>query len=55
MARSLKAVPALITGEMEKAIMMIHTSTPPRPKPLRKPEPEPDAKAGAAGQAGQNC
>ena len=50
-ARSLKAVPALIIGEMEKATMMIHTSTPPRPKPPRKPEPEPDAKADAAGQA----
>jgi PTH1 family peptidyl-tRNA hydrolase len=48
-ARSLKAVPALIAGEMEKATMMIHTSTPPRPKPPRKPESEPDANAGAAG------
>lgn len=35
-ARSLKAVPALIAGEMDKATMMIHTSTPPRPKPPRK-------------------
>ncbi|MES2416016.1 MAG: aminoacyl-tRNA hydrolase [Pseudomonadota bacterium] len=40
--RSLKAVPALVAGEMEKATMMIHTSTPPRPKPPRKP-PETDA------------
>lgn len=31
--RSLKAVPALLAGEMDKATMMIHTSTPPRPKP----------------------
>ncbi len=46
-ARSLKAVPALITDETEKATMMIHTSTPPRPKPPCKPEPEPDAKSGA--------
>jgi PTH1 family peptidyl-tRNA hydrolase len=37
-ARSLKAVPALLAGEMAKATMMIHTSTPPRPKPPRKPE-----------------
>ena len=37
-ARALKAVPALVAGEMEKATMMIHTSTPPRPKPPRKPE-----------------
>ena len=39
-ARSLKAVPALLAGEMEKATMLIHTSAPPRPKPLRKPEAE---------------
>ncbi len=37
--RSLKAVPALLAGEMEKATMLIHTSTAPRPKPPRKPEP----------------
>jgi PTH1 family peptidyl-tRNA hydrolase len=37
-ARSLKAVPALLAGEMDKATMMIHTSTPPRPKPAR-PQP----------------
>ena len=36
--RSLRAVPALVSGEMEKATMVIHTSTPPRPKPPRKPE-----------------
>ena len=34
--RTLKAVPALLAGEMEKATMLIHTSTPPRPKPPRK-------------------
>jgi PTH1 family peptidyl-tRNA hydrolase len=39
-ARSLKAVPALIDGEMEKATMLIHTSKPPRPKPPR-PTAEP--------------
>lgn len=39
-ARSLKAVPALLAGEMEKATMLIHTSAPPRPKPPRKPEPD---------------
>ncbi|MDW5442615.1 aminoacyl-tRNA hydrolase [Polaromonas sp. SM01] len=37
-ARSLKAVPALLAGEMEKATMLIHTSAPPRPKPPRKPD-----------------
>lgn len=41
--RSLKAVPALLAGEMEKATMLIHTSTPPRPKPPRKPDTEGDA------------
>ena len=34
---SLKAVPALLAGEMDKATMMIHTSAPPRPKPPRPP------------------
>ena len=33
--RSLKGVPELLKGEMEKATMMIHTSQPPRPKPSR--------------------
>ncbi len=39
-ARSLKAVPALLAGDMEKATLLIHTSTPPRPKPPRKTELE---------------
>ena len=38
--RSLKAVPALLAGEMEKATMLIHTSAPARPKPPRKPAGE---------------
>ena len=33
--RSLKAVPHLIAGEMEKATLIVHTSKPPRPKPPR--------------------
>ena len=40
--RSLKSVPALMAGEMEKAMLLIHTSKPPRPKPPR-PEPAPTA------------
>jgi PTH1 family peptidyl-tRNA hydrolase len=40
-ARTLKAVPALLAGEMEKATMLIHTSKPPRPKPPRPPETPP--------------
>lgn len=35
--RSLKALPELLKGEMEKATMLIHTSQPQRPKPPRKP------------------
>jgi len=34
-ARSVKALPDLLAGEMEKATMLIHTSKPPRPKPPR--------------------
>lgn len=34
--RTLKAVPALVAGEMDKATLLIHTSKPPRPKPPRK-------------------
>ena len=37
-ARTLKAVPALLAGEMDKATAVVHTSKPPRPKP---PRPEP--------------
>src|SRR5438105_1514453 len=40
-ARTLKAVPALIAGEMEKATLLVHTSKPPRPKP-----PKPDSQEG---------
>jgi peptidyl-tRNA hydrolase, PTH1 family len=32
-ARSIKALPHLLAGEMEKAMVLIHTSKPPRPKP----------------------
>ena len=37
--RCLKAVPELLQGEMEKAMMLIHTSQPPRPKPPRPVSP----------------
>ena len=39
--RSLKSVPALLANEMEKATMLIHTSTPIRPKPPRKEDTVP--------------
>jgi peptidyl-tRNA hydrolase, PTH1 family len=34
-ARTLKAVSALLAGEMDKATLLVHTSKPPRPKPPR--------------------
>lgn len=39
-ARSLKALPLLLTGEMEKAMVQIHTSKPQRPKPPRPEQPQ---------------
>lgn len=37
--RSIKALPQLLAGDMEKATQLIHTSKPPRPKPApRAPE-----------------
>ena len=33
--RTLKAVPALLAGEMDKATLLVHTNKPPRPKPPR--------------------
>ena len=34
-ARTLKAFPAMMAGEMDKATLLVHTSKPPRPKPPR--------------------
>jgi peptidyl-tRNA hydrolase, PTH1 family len=39
-ARSLKALPNLLAGEMDKATAVVHTAKPPRPKPPRPSEPE---------------
>ncbi len=36
--RTLKAAPLLLSGEMDKATQVVHTSKPPRPKPPRPPE-----------------
>jgi PTH1 family peptidyl-tRNA hydrolase len=41
--RTLKAVPALMAGEMEKATLLVHTSKPPRPKPPRAVPADPAA------------
>ena len=38
--RSLKALPALLAGDMTQATMLIHTSKPPRPKPPLPAKPE---------------
>lgn len=46
--RSLKALPHLLAGDMDKATMLIHTSKPPRPKPPRHATP-PVPAADAAG------
>jgi PTH1 family peptidyl-tRNA hydrolase len=37
--RSVKAFTDLVTGEMTRATLTIHTDKPPRPKPLRPPAP----------------
>ena len=37
--RAIQGVPAMMAGEMEKAMLLIHTAKPPRPKP---PRPVPD-------------
>jgi peptidyl-tRNA hydrolase, PTH1 family len=34
-ARTLKAAPSMLAGEMDKATAVVHTSKPPRPKPPR--------------------
>ena len=39
--RAVMALPLLLAGEMEKAMVKIHTSKPPRPKPPRPPKTEP--------------
>lgn len=42
MDRTVKALPDLLSGNMEKATMLIHTTKPPRPKPPKPPEtPQP--------------
>ena len=33
--RAIRGVPAMMAGEMEKAMLLIHTAKPPRPKPPR--------------------
>ena len=40
MDRSIKALPEMMSGDMEKATMLIHTTKPPRPKPPKPPAAE---------------
>ncbi len=42
-ARSVKAWPLLVAGDMEKAMQAVHSAAPPRPKPPRKEPPAPAA------------
>jgi PTH1 family peptidyl-tRNA hydrolase len=50
-ARSLKALPHFLSGAMDKATMLVHTSKPPRPKP---PRAEPPAAPTTPDQAASN-
>jgi PTH1 family peptidyl-tRNA hydrolase len=40
-ARTIKAAPAMLAGEMDKATLIVHTHKPPRPKPPRPEAPPP--------------
>jgi PTH1 family peptidyl-tRNA hydrolase len=48
-ARSVQALPQFLSGEMEKAMLVVHTSKPPRPKPVRI-DPPPATPTAAATQ-----
>ena len=50
--RSLKGLPDLLAGEMDKATMLIHTSKPPRPKP---PRPAPATTASPVAPPGDSA
>ena len=39
MDRTIKALPEMLSGDMEKATMLIHTTKPPRPKPPKPSTP----------------
>lgn len=49
LTRSLKSLPDLLAGRMEKATALIHTSKPPRPKPA-KPTVNPQTQASGSGE-----
>ena len=49
LTRSLKALPDLLAGRMDKATAQIHTSKPPRPKPAQPPT-HPPAPASGSGE-----
>jgi peptidyl-tRNA hydrolase, PTH1 family len=39
LARCVQALPHYLSGEMDKAMLVVHTSKPPRPKPVRQEPP----------------
>lgn len=47
LTRSLKALPDLLAGRMDKATAQIHASKPPRPKPAKPPVPPPTPASGS--------
>jgi PTH1 family peptidyl-tRNA hydrolase len=49
--RAVLALPLLLAGHMEKAMVKIHTSKPPRPKPPRPPKAEPAPTTGPGQQS----
>ncbi len=48
--RSVKALPYLISGEMDKATALVHTTKPPRPKP-----PRPQSVTSKPGEGSEPC
>jgi PTH1 family peptidyl-tRNA hydrolase len=51
LTRTLKALPALLSADMEKAMQLIHTSKPPRPKPPRPVLPQAPSQTAASPDA----
>ncbi len=49
-AHSLKAAPAMLAGDMDKATLLVHTTKPPRPKPPRPAAAPVDAPAAPGDQ-----
>jgi peptidyl-tRNA hydrolase, PTH1 family len=52
-ARSVLALPQFLNGEMEKAMLVVHTNKPPRPKPVRITQVEMKVDEPMSTQAGE--